>query len=132
MLNKPLLRMVREAIVDHRKKFRYNVLVYPRNSDSQELLDDSCGTLGCVAGFTVAVAGEHAQAIVAKATSILGLTSDEAGFLFFCRPRFGFEEVPSEVFRDQKRGLVEALKRIDFLLNREAENYYGQLAESED
>ena len=88
------------------------------------LLDHSCGTVGCVAGWCCAV-GIHEKSIELDplghlkdcieyvARDWLGITVEEARFLFMVNENFGFP------FKSLEEATVEdALKRLDFLIKR--------------
>lgn len=125
MLNKELLQRVRDTIVAHKGKFFYKHIVSSSPCDharsgfirpkAKDILDESCGTVGCVCGFTMAVE----NCCVHEAEERLGLNHDEAGFLFGGCQVFGFDDYDIDKLRWPDSGYDEALKRIDYLLNRD-------------
>ena len=141
MVNISKLEEVRARIVEYSENFNYEFIVarrdqttYDPRSDHkrlEDLLKHGCNTCGCVAGFTVCdlPPSDEWKDALQQATILLKLTWDERKFLFQGRqPKALKEEVKYLADYDypenfsiedctQKEGMIEALKRIDFILD---------------
>ncbi len=117
-MNIELLTEVRDAIKQHAEQFdysRYFGTWYGRGEDPF-----SCGTIGCVAGFTVVVAGIELDTkgmgpvwmdeIQNKASWALGLDSEQANFLFH-------PNLPDEFTILSDFDHTDAIERVDWLLS---------------
>jgi hypothetical protein len=117
-MNIELLTKVRDAIEQHAEKFDYSRYFGPWYRLGEDPF--SCGTVGCVAGFTVVVAGIELDAkgvgptwmneIQTKAGLALGLDEEQAKFLF--HPSLADEFTILSDFDH-----TDAIDRIDWLLS---------------
>jgi len=120
-MNKELGRKVIEAIKAHRDKFDYTRAcsdpgTLRTHCTPSEILDNSCGTVGCVAGFTAALCGHKPrEGVVFVAKKALDITQEESLFLFYGHKLHTLPGIPLE-----HAGPDEAVSRLEYLLNRES------------
>lgn len=141
MVNILKLEEVRARIVEYSENFNYEFILArkdttrydprPDHERLKDMLKHECGTCGCVAGFTICDldAKELRYDRIGQAKEILGLNYDEYRFLFFAaNPYKGDDDAKYIEYYDhlanfnigtctQDEGRVEALKRIDFILD---------------
>lgn len=82
-MNLSRIRAVRDAIAAHKEKFNMETWLFIDELPSELL--HNCNTVGCIAGFTVAVfnPNHYPTFIEAAAKAILELTQEESSYLFF-------------------------------------------------
>lgn len=130
-MNKERLQIVRDEIAAHPNNFDYGVVVqingspisvvepYQRTVALERLAEHKCDTLGCVAGFTLALAKrngwEHFSVYMDDAQDILELNGLEEVFLFSGMDAFGFPSIAYHLGNDGAN-FPEALERLDFLI----------------
>lgn len=144
-INKTMLRRVRQAIDHHREQFDYFRLAAKEVSDDfascdvdvppTDLLHD-CNTAGCIAGWTLALAGEDKLdgfVVMQRASELLGFRFCDGmftPFLFFARAypdlqrdmaRIGldisaFHDLGYTTQSLKECPAEEALRRLDFLI----------------
>lgn len=130
-MNKERLQIVRDAIAAHPDNFHYGVVVMVGDVPSSPVTPDDrtpaleslarhdCGTVGCVAGFTLAIAKErnwpHDGNWMEDAKELLELTTTEEHFLFNGSPAFGFPDIRADLGMSGAN-LPEAIERLDFLI----------------
>lgn len=119
-MNRERLLKVREAILAHKNKFNYGY-TFVGGLYAESILDNDCGTVGCVAGFTCAIFDPKAtwstRDVINSATRALELSAKEAKFLFYCDDFDCFEGAPCHYMHTATAD--DAIERIDYLLNRE-------------
>ena len=140
MVNILELEKVRARIIEYPENFDYEHIICrkdkttddPRTDSvrSKELLQHNCNTCGCIAGFTLCSIppSERWYDPLIQASDILGITYAERRFLFFARKPY-LDDPESTYFQEydypvnfliedcsQEEGRIEALKRIDFIL----------------
>lgn len=96
-----------------------------------EEVRDNCNTCGCIAGFTICSIplSERWLDYISQATNILGVTYSERMFLFFAKKPY-LDDPESMYLQEydypinfliedcsREEGRIEALKRIDFILD---------------
>lgn len=133
MANLTKLKEVRVAILEYPENFKYNTGLSLKDDSSaygltEELFKHNSNTCGCVAGFTCSIAEIEPQChYIAIAKAILELDVNESGFLFFGNDISSIGESylsnyshPEEFdfyVRSTAEGLIEALRRLDFMVN---------------
>ena len=123
-MNREKLLQVREAILAHKNKFTYSYSIIGGDK-AAEIIDEGCGTCGCVAGFTCALFRPQARwtwgGEMEIAADELQLNHAEIRFLFFCDnyefSRLGYPNPPEHSMHSATAD--DAIERIDYLLNRE-------------
>lgn len=141
MANVNRLKQVRMAIVNFEENFHYQNFFTDKETvlaidqcDADNIFTHDCGTCACVAGFVVALHPNESpllrwRGISYMARYLLDLTFEESEWLF-CPMRHpdyeldiesvkGFEYDPDFLgyeFCTQKEGYIEALRRLDHLI----------------
>jgi hypothetical protein len=112
------------------RRFNYEVfcasadLSDPDTKAPATLKDKSCKTVGCIAGWVVALFGgprqiHDTQNVYRIGRTLLGLSDNDANFLFYGREGHGLDEYNMLVSHSSDNVAAnrrEALKRIDILL----------------
>jgi len=114
MMHKDRLLRVREAMLACPENFDYVITL---SGPGENITKPGCGTVGCVAGYTYALMGSRPVnsplGILDEAEKLLGISNDEAGYLFYGDR---LDEEPKLFIEDAT--CQDAIERIDYLLNR--------------
>ncbi len=108
------------------ERFTYSQSMVDRESMfddvSAKMLANDCDTCGCVAGWTIALfdienKNIYWDKIRRKAGVILGISEEEAGFLFQGDECYGFKNYPimNHLFERDKQ---EAIRRLEYLIHK--------------
>lgn len=140
MANNQLLTKVRDAIIEYKERFHYAKVIslYAVENGALDLTNGKhdCGTLGCVAGFTLAVVNSaelvgSSYAGMNLAADILELVGEEKEFLFLPMSDDEYDDPylaayePLPTFRSYIADIghwEEAVNRINYLIRRDISN----------
>lgn len=121
MPNVERLKQVRDAIATHKDKFKYEWWLSTKSkrtiARTSHLLDDNyCDTMGCIAGWALAVKGIdtcclYANDIPEDAKAFLELNQHDANFLFYGESGYDLEPLELAIAT-----VEDALERLDILI----------------